>query len=165
MPEPIVIATTSRTRMIGGILVVLACVLPVFYFWYLALSDWDHSFSSSPFRQWGLLTMTLIYLGASPLFIKGFRQIIRHDGRVVWIEKDQLNYYHPSHFSVPCQDIVALLPVAGYMGHDSIAVVTRDGGRKKFIAVGMNISRDEILKRLCDVCGLPEPAPADPEQA
>jgi hypothetical protein len=163
MAESVVIATTSRARMILGILVVLACVLPVLYFWYLALNDWDRVFSS-PFRQWALPTMTLLYLGGWPLFIRGFRQIIRHDGRIVWVAKGRLNYYHPSHFSVPCKDIVALLPVAGYMGHDSIAVVTRDGSRKKFIAVGMNISRDEILKRLCDICGLPKPAPADLEQ-
>jgi hypothetical protein len=87
------------------------------------------------------------------------RQIFRHGRRIVWIEKDQLVYYDPSHFSVPCKDIATLLPVAGFMGRDAIAVVARDGSRKEFAAFGMSISRDEIMKRLREICGLPEPAP------
>jgi hypothetical protein len=158
MTEPLVIAATSRTKAVMGMVIYLLLWLPVLYLWYLALNDWDH-YLSSPFRRWALPTMTLIYLSTLPLFIKGLRQIFRHGRRIVWIEKDQLVYYDPSHFSVPCKDIATLLPVAGFMGRDAIAVVARDGSRKEFAAFGMSISRDEIMKRLREICGLPEPAP------
>ena len=157
MTERSVIAATSRTKAVMGMVIYLILWLPVLYFWYLALNDWDHLLSS-PFRRWALPTMTLLYLSTLPLLIKGLRQIFRHGRRIVWIEKGQLVYYDPSHFSVPCKDIARLLPVAGFMGRDAIAVVTRDGRRKEFAAFGMNISRDEILKRLREICGLPEPA-------
>lgn len=156
--KPEVIATASRANAIFLAAVVLGFGAIVAYFWYDAVGDWE-SFTSSLYRRWAVPTLTFLYLGMLPLAMRVLRQVALHGPRIVWIENDQLIYYHPSHFSVPCKDIAALLPARGILGRDAIAVVVRGGGRKEFAAFGMSVSRDEILKRLRTVCGLPEPAP------
>ena len=161
--KPEVIATASRANVVFLVAVVLGFGAIVAYFWHDAAGDWE-SFASSLYRRWALPTLTFLYLSILPLVARVLRQIILHGRRIIWIEEGQLIYYHPSHFSVPCKDITALLPARGIVGRDAIAVITRDGERKEFAAFGMSISRDEIIRRLRKICGLPKPVPADPEQ-
>lgn len=163
-PKSEVIATASRANVVFLVTAVLGLGTIVAYFWHDAAGDWE-SFTSSLYRRWALPTLTFLYLSMLPLVVRVLRQIISHGPRVIWIEKGQLIYYHPSHFSVPCTNIAALLPTSGVMGRDAIAVITRDDERKEFAAFGMNIPRDEILQRLREVCGLPEPALEQPEKA
>jgi hypothetical protein len=161
--EPEVIATASRGNVVFLVAVVLGFGTIVAYFWYDAAGDWE-SFTSSLYRRWALPTLTFLYLSMLPLAARVLSQILLHGQRIVWIEKGQLIYYHPSHFSVPCKDIAALLPAKGIVGRDAIAVITRDGGRKEFAAFGMSISRDEIIRRLRNICGLPDSAPEQTQE-
>lgn len=157
MTEPVVIATTSPGRTVAGILIVLLLGLPVLYFWYLALNDWDHFFSSL-FRQWGLPTMTLLYLSGLLGFIKIMRQVLRNGGRMVWIEEGVLHFFHPSYFSKPLAEIAALSLTCDFWGRDQIRISLRDGEERKFHLGPMSIPASAIVKRLREICGLPEPA-------
>ena len=158
MTKSEVIATTSRAQAALGVIIILIFAAFVVEMWRDASTDFQYYFSSH-FRRWSLLGVTGGLLAAVPLAAGGLRQIVYHGRRIVWIEKDRLIYFDPFFFSVACADIAALSPVAGVMGRDAIAVITRDGRRKEFAAFGMSRSRDEILKRLREICGLPEPAP------
>lgn len=163
MAETIVIAGTSRTKIVAGIVIILILGLPVLFFWYLALDDWDHFFSS-PFRQWALPTMTLLYLGVWPSFIKFVRQMLRHDGRIVWIEDGRLIFLYSSFFSAPLTEIAAVSLTCDFWGRDQIRLSLRNGEERKFHLGAMSIPPDAIVKRLCEVCSLPEPKPQQAEQ-
>jgi hypothetical protein len=155
MTESETIARTSRAQATLGITIILIFAAIVLEMWRYAAADFEYFFSSH-FRRWSLLGVTAGLLAAVPLAAGGLRQIVYHGRRIVWIERGRLIYFDPFFFSVPCTDIAALLPVTGVMGRDAIAVITRDGRRKEFAAFGMSISRDEIMKRLREICGLPE---------
>lgn len=157
MAEPVIIATTSRGRTVAGIFIVLFLGLPVLYFWYLALNDWDHVFSS-PFRRWALPTMTLLYLGAGSIFIKTVQQLLRHGGRTVWIEEGRLNFFYPSYFSEPLTGITAISLTCDFWGRDQIRILLRGGEERKFHLGPMSIPASTIVKRLREIRGLPEPA-------
>lgn len=163
MTEPVVIATTSHAQIVAGILIIVLFGLPVLYFWYLALNDWDHVFSS-PFRRWALPTMTLLYLGVLPVFTKGIRQALRRDGRIVWIEDGRLIFFHPSFFSSPLIGITALSLTCDFWGRDQIRISLRDGEERKFHLGPMSIPASALAKRLREICGLPEPAPEQPQE-
>ena len=154
--EPEVIATT--TPLMAAWLVFMIVGFGIIDCWaiYEAVSDWER-FRSSLYQRWAVPTMTVLYVSLLFMFAKGVRQYVRHGGRIVWVEDGRLIYYDPSHVCVPCSDIVSLTYGTNH-GVPAIGVFTKDGSKKVIRVQGMSISRDEMLRRLQKICGLPDSA-------
>lgn len=78
---------------------------------------------------------------------------------MVWIEDGVLHFFYPSYFSKPLAEIAALSLTCDFLGRDQIRISLRDGEERKFHLGPMSIPPDAIVKRLREVCGLPEPVP------
>jgi hypothetical protein len=82
---------------------------------------------------------------------------------VLWVEDERLIYMDPSVLSVRCDDIVSVSPALSN-GFAAISLSLRDGRQETLLGVNMNIPRDEIIRRLREICGLPAAAPEQPQK-
>jgi hypothetical protein len=156
--EPLIIATVPRTRVLVIVLAVLAVGALVIYCWIDAAQDWG-DFFSRPYKSWAVPFITLSWFSLLPIAVKGSRQILSHGGRTVWIEDGRLIFFYPSYFSAPLTEIYALSLTCDFWGWDQIRISLRNGGECKFHLARMSIPSDAIVKRLREICGLPEPGP------
>jgi hypothetical protein len=95
----------------------------------------------------------LLTLGA---LISTFRQVVFHQDRLIWIENGQVVWHDPTHFTVPCADIVKVTPGVGgkYFWYDNITFLMRDGSEKVIETDSLQESCDEVVHRLREALGL-----------
>ena len=78
-----------------------------------------------------------------------FRQLVFHDGRLIWIEGGAIIWKRPSSFSVPRKEIIK---VTGGFGErprfDTIIFQLRDGSEKAIETDSLDEPCDEVVRRL-----------------
>jgi hypothetical protein len=156
--EPQVIATMSRNKALGVVPIILGIGVFVAYLWFDAARDWESFFSDRNSRV-GIPTITILWLSMLPIAVKWMRQILSHDARMIWIENGQLVFFYPSYFSAPLTEITALSLTCDFWGRDQARITLRGGSESKFYLTSMSPPPDVIVKRLREICGLPDSAP------
>lgn len=153
--EPLVIVAVSRRRVWYAAALVLAIGVFVAYLWFDAARDWEGFFVSRNSRL-GVPTVTILWLTMLVIAVKWARQVLSHDGRTVWIEDGRLIFFYPSYFSEPLANISALSLTCDFWGWDQIRISLKHGAERKFHITRMPVPPDVLVKRLREVCGLPE---------
>lgn len=153
--EPLVIVTVSRRRVWYVAALVLAIGVFVAYLWFDAAQDWEGFFASRNSRL-RIPIISLLWLAMLVIALKWARQLLSHDGRTVWIEDGRLIFFYPSYFSEPLSNISALSLTSDFFGWDQIRISLRHGAERKFHITRMPVQPDVLVKRLREICGLPE---------
>jgi hypothetical protein len=160
--EPQIVATSTVSQNILGWAVMVVSDALVLFCWYLAITDTDHFFSVR--GSWALPGVTLLFAIVSYKILKTSWRAMSNGGRILWIENERLIYLDPSVLSVRCDDIVSVSPTRSN-GFSAISLSLRDGRQETLPGRNMNIPRDQIMRRLREICGLPEPAPESEQKA
>jgi len=154
--EPQIVATSTLAQNVPSLAIVALLDAVTLFLWYLAITDSADFFSVR--GSWALPGVTLLFLVVSYKIFKTMRRSLANGGRVLWVEDERLIYMDPSVLSVRCDDIVSVSPALSN-GFAAISLSLRDGRQETLLGMNMNIPRDEIIRRLRDICGLPESAP------
>ena len=154
--EPQIVATSTLAQNVPSLAIVALFDAVILFLWYLAITDSEDFFSVR--GSWALPGVTLLFLVVSYKICKTMRRFLSNGGRVLWVQDQRLIYMDPSVLSVRCDDIVSVSPALSN-GFAAISLSLRDGRQETLLGMNMNIPRDEIIRRLRDICGLPESAP------
>lgn len=151
-----IVATSTPAQNILGWAVIAFGDALVLFCWYLAITDTDDFFSVR--GSWALPGVTLLFAIVSYKVAKTSWRAMSNGGRILWIENERLIYLDPSVLSVRCDEIVSVSPSRSN-GFAAISLSLRDGRQETLPGLNMNIPRDQIIRRLREICGLPEPPP------
>lgn len=154
--EPQIVATSTPSQNILGWAILAFGDALVLFCCYLAITDTEDFFDVR--GSWAIPGVTLLFAVVTYKAAKTSWRAFSNGGRILWIENERLIYLDPSVLSVRCADIVSVSP-SQYYGFAAIALSLRGGRQETLPGMNMNIPRDQIIRRLREICGLPDPGP------